>query len=341
MHVKLIEREGSKTLSKSGDSMELLSATSDLWREVTFRAYGEDRKFDLRLALTYGFDPKERKMAIVIEAFRATDPKLPEQFTTWSVKRDEANPALVYVFVTNIMTAQQLATQMGFPQLASTIRGYLDEMAHGLDPFVEDVFLGRTCEPDHTPSVPKQTVPAPMPQPDKPKDNILVVVERDVSPVFRRERCSCVLKYTLFSEPKAFRAVVTATALERQTGKVSTKIVEFVRKEVQSIMRDLENDWTAYQFAAFFGDTDSRRIAAISTVLQLGFMMGTKQAMEAAGRTLGPEETVAIATVRTPESETITLPVMEPIKMSPTDPAKRKFTVYSGLDGYFEVPETT
>jgi len=307
--------------------MDQFARSSDLWTDIVVRAEdGTESTYPVWLELTYGFDATHKQMGIVIRGHRSLNASDPDRLTSEEVIHVTKDWTLVYVFVSNVLTAQRLVSLMGLPaSAASEVRTHLDAMAQALEPFVREAFLAPTELPAPA-SVPVQDADATNPDLTVTlPDNTLVMLDRDVSGLFGAPLGSFVLEYTLFSEPRIFRAVIVA----HKHGE--SKKAEFIRKDVNSIIRDLNGDKLAREIAMYFGEASARQVYMIGAVLKLGFAMNTGLARDAAGKTFAPAQAPDAVQVPNPaKGETVTLPRMDAVK-----PAT--FTVFNS-GSYFEVP---
>jgi hypothetical protein len=308
--------------------MEQLARSSDLWTDITVRTKeGAESTFPVWLELTYGFDRTHRQMGIVIRGHRSPNASDPDRLTSEEVTHITKDRTLVYVFVSNVMTAQRLVALMGLPDTAaSEVRMHLDAMAKALEPFVKEAFLGQSAEPVVA-TAPAADTPAAVPAPAQTQTGRAIITrDRDVSGIFRKPLGACVLEYTLFSEPRSFRAVI----MVHKDG-AAPKKVEFVRKDINSIIRDLNGDKLAQQIASYFGEGTRSQVYMISAVLKLGFAMNTGLARDAAGKAFAPSPSPEpTPTPKAASQETITLARMDEVQPG-------TFTVFN-TGNYFEVP---
>ena len=150
-------------------------ASSDLWPLIRIGEKG----LTIGLELTYEFDLKRRRMSV---ALRATAPDMnPGSLLVWKGRYlQTSQPAVVSVFVSAHDTARQLTDDLGLPSGAAfQMREHLEAMAHSLESFVRDSFLG------------------------------------NVSPQLVVSRAALKVEYTLFSEPSDFPTSTTLVVVER------------------------------------------------------------------------------------------------------------------------------
>jgi len=306
--------------------MEQLAKSSDLWTDITVPAEdGTEQTMPIWLELTYGFDTTRKQMGVVVRGHRSLHASDPDRLTSEEVIHVTKDWTLVYVFVSNITTARRLVSLMGLPDSATAqVRTHLDAMARSLEPFVREAFLGQSAEPVVATAPVTDTPAAAAPVAEERTDKVLVLRDGDVSGVFGKPLGACVLEYTLFSEPRMFRAVI----MVHKEG-AAPKKVEFKRKDVNSIIRDLNGGKLAREIATYFGNGDDHRTYMVGAVLKLGFAMNTGLARDAASASFAPAPEPAPVPKPVPQ-ETITLPRMDAVKPG-------TFTVFN-TGSYFDVP---
>ncbi|HTP56966.1 MAG TPA: hypothetical protein VMJ72_01665 [Candidatus Paceibacterota bacterium] len=178
------------------------------------------------------------------------------------------DPCVAWVFVTAHATAAALASDLGLPTAAvDQVRRSLEqEFGPKLIPWLEDT-RGRICQPAEEPNRKPAIVPVNGP--------VLVTVDRDVSGIFGRVPGTCVIEYTLFSEPRVFRCLLAC----HNGG--TTKVVDFQKRSVAEIIRYLTGDALALEIAMAFGGSDSRAAHQVSAVLRREFVPNTDLARNA------------------------------------------------------------